>query len=77
MNSEIPDWALVPLVLLFTAIAVPLLFYPERVLAMLGPAIARHRITTWLYFKSPFRVRVTGLMYLAVAIALLVYRFQA
>jgi hypothetical protein len=77
MNSEIPDWVLFPLVLVFTAIAVPLLFYPERVLALLGPAIARHHITRWLYFQSPFRVRITGLMYLAVAIALVVYRFRA
>jgi hypothetical protein len=75
MNAEIPDWVLFPLVLAFTAIAVPLLFYPERVLATFGPAIARHRITTWLYFKSPLRVRITGLMYLAVAIALIVFRF--
>jgi hypothetical protein len=55
---------------------VPLLFYPERVLTALGPAIARHRITRWLYFQSPLRVRLTGLMYLAVAIALVAYRFQ-
>jgi hypothetical protein len=77
MNSDIPDWVLFPLVLLFTAIAVPLLFYPDRVLAALGPAVARHHITRWLYFKSPFRVRITGLMYLAVAIALVAYRFRA
>lgn len=76
MSPEIPDWVLVPLVLIFTAIAVPLLFYPERVLATLGPAIARHRITTWLYFKSPMRVRLTGLMYLAVAVALLALRVR-
>ena len=76
MSSEIPDWVLVLLVLVFTAIAVPLLFYPQRVLDAMGEAVSRHRITRWLYFQSPMRVRLTGLMYLAVAVALIAYRFR-
>jgi hypothetical protein len=71
-----PDPILVILVLLFGGIGAWFFVFPERVLNLFGQALVRHRITTWLFFQNPARVRLTGVMYLAAAVALVVYRSQ-
>jgi len=73
--NDMPDWLLAPIVLALLALAVLFLAFAERILVVLAPAIARHRISGWLFFKDATRVRAAGLMYLAAAIALLYLRF--
>jgi hypothetical protein len=77
LNSEIPDWILVPLVVAFASIGVWFLVYPDQVLATFAKAIQRHRITAWLFFRNASRVQITGLMYLGVAMTLVFFRFQS
>jgi hypothetical protein len=69
-----PDPILFLLVLLFGATGAWLFVYPQRVMNMFAQARARHKITNWLFFKDPLRVRITGAMYLAAAVALILYR---
>lgn len=71
-----PDPLLFILVLLFGGIGAWFFVFPERVLNLFAQALVRHRITTWLFFQNPMRVRLTGVMYLAAAVALVVYRSQ-
>jgi hypothetical protein len=71
-----PDWILLPLVLLFATMAVTFLLYPEVVRAKLERAISRHKISGWLFFKDALRIRLTGLIYLAAVIGLLYWRSQ-
>jgi hypothetical protein len=77
LNSEIPDWILVPLVVAFASIGAWFLVYPDHVLATFARAIQRHRITAWLFFRNASRVQITGLMYMAVALTMVFFRFQS
>ena len=77
MQLDMPDWIVVPLVLLFGGMGTALLVYPERILATFAQALSRHRITAWLFFRNPATVRMTGLLYLGVAIALIWLRVPA
>ena len=77
MNSEIPDWILAPLVVIFASIGTWFLIYPDHVLATFATAIQRHRITAWLCFRNASRVQITGLMYIGVALAMIFFRFQS
>jgi hypothetical protein len=74
--GAMPDPIVFVLILLFGGIGAWMLAFPGRVLALFAEVLTRHRITTWLFFKDPLRVRITGLMYLGAAAALLVYRSQ-
>jgi hypothetical protein len=71
-----PDPILFALVLLFGGIGSWLFVYPRRVMERFAQARARHKITNWLFFKDALRVRLTGMIYLAVAVALILYRSQ-
>jgi hypothetical protein len=68
-----PGPILFVLVLVFGGLGAWLLIYPDRVMNLFATARERHRITNWLFFKTALRVRITGLMYLAAAVALVVY----
>jgi len=72
-----PDPILFVLVLLFGGLGTWMLVYPEHVLSVFAQAIARHRISAWIFFKNPARVRLTGTMYLAVTFALIAWRLHA
>jgi hypothetical protein len=71
-----PDPILFALVLLFGGIGSWFFVYPRRVMELFAQARARHKITNWLFFKDALRVRLTGMIYLAVAVALILYRSQ-
>jgi hypothetical protein len=71
-----PDPILFVLVLLFGGLGTWMLVYPEHVLSLFAQAIARHRITRWIFFKNPLRVRLTGTMYLAATFALIAWRLH-
>ena len=77
MRLDMPDWILVLLVMLFGGIGTALLVYPERILATFAQALSRHHITAWLFFRNPATVRITGLLYLGVAIVLIWLRAAA
>ena len=71
-----PDPILFVLVLLFGGLGTWMLVYPEHVLSVFAQAIARHRVSAWIFFKNPTRVRLTGTMYLAAAFALIAWRLH-
>jgi hypothetical protein len=74
--NQMPDWILAPIVLLFSAMAIAFLFYPEMIQAKFAQAISRHRISGWLFFKDATRIRFTGLIYLVAVIAMLYWRLK-